>query len=221
MTDRPILFSGPMVRALLDGRKTQTRRVLKPQPGEGASFFVSGRGKHIWDWPGLGVGTDDGRELPKRIYRVGDRLWVRETWLPLDGHSNWDLRVSYAADCQQKHFADGEYDSSWNWPKAAKTGDVPSIHMPRWASRLTLVVTDARVERLQDISEADAKAEGPHQHEDWPEEYHASWRGAFHALWDSLNEKRGFGWDQNPWVAALTFTVHQTNIDAMESANEN
>ena len=84
--------------------------------------------------------------------------------------------------------------------------------MPRWASRLTLTVTDVRVQRLQEISE---EAEGPHQHPCWPDEYYVSWQEAFRHLWDSINAKRGFGWDANPWVVALTFTVHQRNIDRL------
>lgn len=224
MADRPILFSAPMIRALLDGRKTQTRRVLKPQP------IVEPNG--AWRWEGrnggfvgaMGTHVDDGfPESAKDFSRFqpGDRLWVKETYsgphrmgdIPPRDWSH-DLPIHYWADSNPK-------SGDWGRPK-------PSIHMPRWASRLTLVVTDVRVERLQDISEADAIAEGvrrnPHgngdQWIDYPEGSSAvGWidpRDSFRSLWDGLNAARGFGWGANPWVVALTFTVHRCNIDQME-----
>lgn len=195
MADKPILFSGPMVRALLNGSKTQTRRVLKP--------------------------TAEAFETPK--YRRGDRLWVRERFA-ISG-IGWGKKPSEAIGGRVHFHADPDHgwQTYWgNWH--------PSIHMPRWASRLTLIVTDMRVQRVQDISETDAIEEGcrpffdeanpkicagpnGHQHKMAPLKGPVD---DFHRLWDSLNAKRGFGWDANPWVVATTFTVHRCNIDQME-----
>jgi hypothetical protein len=107
----------------------------------------------------------------------------------------------------------------------------PTIFMPRWASRLTLIVTDVRVQRLQDISEGDARAEGVEHRtvtklngsdpQKWwfgHENGRATAKSAFRDLWDSLNAKRSYGWDANPWVCAVTFTAHQRNIDHLEGA---
>jgi hypothetical protein len=211
MTDRPIIFSAPMVRALLDGRKTQTRRVLKPQPGDGAAHFRSGTGKHVWDWPGLGLGTDPGKELPRVPYAPGDRLWVREAWRPdPNGPSTTGaIELFYPADrmLHAETPADG-----WRMPKQAQRGKVTPLHMPRWASRLTLHVTEVRVQRLQEISEADIAAEGikrgfaggPHGEEGLYED--------FADLWNRLHGPDA--WDANPWVCAISFTVQRGNIDA-------
>jgi len=216
------------VQALLDGRKTQTRRILKPQPPQGATVLRSGMGKYIWDWPGLGAGRDDGKDLPQVRYVKGDRLWVRENWRPLKGYSNWDVRVLYGADNAEEHFQDGfDLKGDWQWPKAASRGFVPSIHMPRWASRLTLTVADVRVQRLQDISRADAIAEGikklpggnEDQWMDYPEGSSAAgWLepvNSFDSLWESINGPGS--WVANPFVWALTFTVHKANIDHMQA----
>lgn len=201
MTDRPILFSGPMVRALLDGRKTQTRRVLKPQPNRmnGGKPLNNGRGSYSseFGWTRLPYGR-------------GDRLWVREAWkceerfhvvAPRDLPPR--VPVYYSADPDLR-------DSSPGCAGRQRAG----MHIPRWASRLTLIVTDVRVQRLQQISEVDAIREGVTLIEESIEDP----RMAFMWLWDSLNASRGFGWDGNPWVCALTFTVHQQNIDQMGGA---
>ncbi|MCC2097999.1 MAG: hypothetical protein KDJ29_13965 [Hyphomicrobiales bacterium] len=246
MSDRPILFSAPMVRALLEGRKTQTRRVLKrpPPPDDADRVFtwfappevpVAGipnqwaqsglwADQHMRGEPGeYGYKGGYKRYLGPLFCRPGDRLWVKETWRPLPGFSNWDLRILYAVDDAELLLEDGDVDiGDWIWPRAAKTGNVSPLFMPRWASRLTLTVTEVRVQRVQDISHEDALAEGCRGH-DWvksspyiagphtdagelPQE-------EFEGLWNSLNEKRGFGWDANPWVVALTFTVEHRNID--------
>lgn len=164
MTERPILFSGPMVRALLDGRKTQTRRIVKP-PAKWAERFPickpSGMaaGHEIWWWDGefdrVGVSQTCPYGFP------GDMLWVKETWHPRAARSDWDLDVRYAADGEIRTIKDGEFgERDWTMPKAAATGNVSPLFMPRWASRLTLAITDVRCERLQDISRSDAIAEG-------------------------------------------------------------
>lgn len=208
MTDRPIIFSAPMVRALLQGRKTQTRRVLKPQPvmSEVTAWIVP-------------------------PYATGDRLWVREAWRPhYLGDDVWNLDVSYPADSERRTIMDGEFgDNDWNWPKAADRGNASPIYMPRWASRITLSVTDVRVQRLQDISEADAVAEGiePLEGSKGPNFYtREMWRKGqviashntptaaecYRGLWEDLHGPDA--WDTNPWVCALTFTVERKNIDA-------
>lgn len=238
MADKPILFSGSMVRALLDGRKTQTRRVLNPQPFNNVEGFQ----KVFADPPyfealysdnkPVSGAFQDGTPYPKIKYAVGDRLWVREAWRPVILSFNpQPLAVTYDADVQTNRRRWADVPREWTMPKQAAKGNVPSIHMPRWASRLTLIVTDVRVQRLQGIGEDDAVDEGVFQvsmSEDgrsvgWKANYTAkarlSARMAFRDLWDSLNAKRGYGWDQNHWVAAYTFTVHRCNIDQMEAQN--
>lgn len=206
MADRPILFSGPMVRALLDGRKTQTRRTLNPQPDD----IVEGQ-----------ISTQ------LRI-AVGDRLWVREAHALLS-------RLAYRGSigtgtiAQQEHPTDGYTAAVFRegFDRSGRPQWRPSIHMPRWASRLTLTVTDVRVERLQNCSEADAIAEGIERHKSgWmpystafydgdgitPANYHADPRISYMQLWDRINGRGA--WDANPWIAAYTFTVERENIDA-------
>jgi hypothetical protein len=227
MTDRPILFSGPMVRALLDGTKTQTRRVLKPQPLQWQAAVIdilppTQDGSGNWGqvetvWSGAGMCEPDHEVWhPIRHHRVGDRLWVRETWA-FDVNAIGSMRDEegpfvYAAD-----------------PSGARTRLcerwTPSIHMPRWASRLTLIVTDVRVQRLQEISDTDAMAEGLTPVRS-PINGHVTYQvpnllggqtpqRAFKVLWDTINGPGA--WDANPWVVATTFTVHRCNIDQMEA----
>lgn len=236
MTDRPILFSGKpilfsgsMVRAIIEGRKTQTRRVLKL--ANRLPEYIGPRGctddPSCWGWSHderggywlVARGEGDQGELDwsdwTGAYRVGDRLWVRETWtmVPYTAylHSAGVQMTAHAGTHEAAIYRAG-FDRSqggivWRSP----------IHMPRWASRLTLTVTDVRAQRLQDISEDDAVAEGcPCQTDEDLAGMEA--RGWFHVLWDSLNAKRGFGWDVNPWVAAISFTAHQRNIDQLEAA---
>lgn len=216
MADRPIIFSGPMVRALLDGRKTQTRRVLKMR-------VCGGRQMH--------VPVDADAEFVRRAavlpYAKGDRLYVREqcaTWGKGPEPEPVSHPVVYAAD-------DPEWQDIREEAKRIK-GEWkirPSIHMPRWASRLTLTVTDVRVQRLGEISEADAWAEGckPGELNDRGEPFPAEephpkggmigWECAcdwYADLWDSLHGPDA--WDANPWVAALTFRVEHRNIDAVQ-----
>ena len=205
MADRPIIFSAPMVRALLDGRKTQTRRVLKPLPRR-TIFFD----------PKTAV-LDQFQEPP---YAPGDRLWVREAF-------SYEL-----LDVDRNGFMPPWYWADGNPESGDFTRPKPSIHMPRWASRLTLLVTDVRVQRLQEISDDDARAEGieplksgrgyydPTVSHDQSRsivrfgQYYSLATHAFSALWDSIHGPDA--WDANPWVAAISFTVHRCNIDKME-----
>jgi len=219
MADRPILFSGPMVRALLDGRKTQTRRVLKPQPVGGPLRRTYVREFHGPVYALFGEHSSETIKLP---YAPGDRLWVRES-LKCGSNDQGAEWITYAADGEVPPGL-GHY--KWFWERNL----LPSIHMPRWVSRLTLTVTDVRVQRVQDISEAGAIAEGVERDFEtrsfWGVEgagvggatpRYTEARLAFHRLWDSLNAKRdggAYSWDANPWVVAVTFTVAQHNIDA-------
>jgi hypothetical protein len=187
MKERPILFSGPMVRAILEGHKTMTRRVMKTQ-------YVN--------VDKLDRYTEEMQLRHCPYGQLGDRLWVRETWAPHDDlavQSRDEGMIYFRADDEQKYSTDGK----WR----------PSIFMPRWASRITLELTDVRVERLKEISELDAEAEGAME---WwnsltrsqQEQIYSGGRGpcgAFRDLWDSINAKRGYGWEKNPFVWALTF----------------
>lgn len=211
MADKPILFSGPMVRALLAGTKTQTRRTLNPQPEllSTGLYHVFNRAGGLVGVPedAVGVAAVDYLRIQK-----GDRLWVRES---IDRASQkGDDEIGYKAD----------------WPGDARgLGWRPSIHMPRWASRLTLTVTDVRVERVQDCSEADALAEGMTQATAdailSPEELvvyatthivapQARGRILYETIWDQINGEGA--WASNPWVAAYNFTVEHGNIDQVK-----
>jgi hypothetical protein len=182
MKERPILFSAPMVRAIREGRKTQTRRVMKPPVGWPAERAVA-----------CPYGVPD------------DRLWVREAW-----NCQRTQRTSSELACAAVGYQAGG-ELVMNVPPTARVPQPdavvegarrwhPSIHMPRWASRLTLEVTGVRVERVQDISREDAKAEAPPACGEWgPVD-------CYRELWDSLNAKRGYGWAVNPWVWVISFT---------------
>lgn len=192
MKERPILFSTEMVRAIIDGRKTMTRRVVKPQPIDHISEVPrsiqneNDWGKFLWE-------DEEGKSnLKYSPYgQVGDVLWVRETWSPLvtGGDKNFYL-VLYKAD--------GSEPSSVGWK--------PSIHMPRSASRLSLRITNIRVERLNDITEEDAKLEGViYPANPVIENYGNGYRANFRLLWESINGKDS--WEQNPWVWVIEFEV--------------
>lgn len=208
MTDRPILFSAPMIRALLDDDKTQTRRIIKPQPvypdlRRAWPAFNSDNTMSGWNW------RLDGALLPFDRIKLkclpGDRLWVREAfgYCPECGHPNLKAGINNPSNC-------ASCDAHVSRFK-------PSIHMPRVVSRLTLTVTAVWVQRLQDISETDAQAEGiiP-AYEGWATDKHgchwgANARDSYRILWDDINGPGA--WDKNPWVAAFSFTVHRGNID--------
>lgn len=224
MKARPILFSGPMVRALLrevekpGTGKTQTRRVVKPQPEAGRTLellkpgeWTSYQRRADMVWENFGY-------WPCPYGQPGDLLWVRETWCPVEDYTGMDPGIEALA---AGHFLAADY------PPGDLDDDIerwrPSIFMPRKLSRLTLKLTDIRVQRLQEISEEDAKAEGSDIMWDvmldagtfsGPEpctDYTA--RDTFRDYINLLNKKRGFGWETNPWMWALTFDVHKINVD--------
>jgi hypothetical protein len=257
MTERPIPFSGPMVRAILAGRKSQTRRCLTPQP-DAALDHHKGRIVTRFNPVGAAVKTGlmayeandcagpifafrQGKDSIKADiscpYGVpGDRLWVREAWTAdFEWAEDVDKRALrwwhempaafrgpanviytyYHADDSAWHCHPDEgpaYPASWapaedDWEGVRWR---PSIHMPRWASRLTLELTNVRVERLQDIGEDDAIDEGcgfdfDPLDDDGVEKFDATPRGHFAQLWDKLHGHRRCGWQANPWVWVLEF----------------
>ncbi len=220
---KPIIFSGPMVLAILEGRKTQTRRVIKG----GRSFPISRRyrTKIHRSRAGMvleGVTLDSGELLKCPYGQVGDRLWVREKFIILrarpiqNSHNLTTADLIYKADHTELSV---QLDSSVF--KATKAGKgkkaAPSIHMPRWASRITLEITNVRAERAHNMIVENVIAEGvvsretveknirtyPLELEVNRSEYYTPWT----KLWDSLNAKRGYSWDSNPWVWVLEFEV--------------
>lgn len=202
MKERPILFSGPMVRAILEGCKTQTRRVIKSAQacdnGPWADFAYSAQdGLPIFWWKSM-------PKFDQRDYRwgqecpygaPGDRLWVRETWRPcqVPQHNDPSLCIEYRASgyCKSGHLATL---NRTNWR--------PSIFMPRWASRITLEVVSVRVERAGDISVADCAAEGMKLKPGYETEH---LKTDFRNLWNEINAKRGYSWESNPWVWVVEF----------------
>ena len=212
--DHPLLFSAPMVRALLDGRKTQTRR---PLDRKGLASLLAAH--RVENTPAGPLAREYDRSWPIRVrHAVGDRIWVREgvTWV-----SAWGWRYRADNDDLTEKYASGEV---YRWK--------PSIHMPRIASRLTLTVTDVRVQRLQDISEADAVAEGVERlhggffpyglttcfttfigDREVPAQFCRTARQSYERLWESIHG--GGAWQANPWVTATTFEVHRCNTDQM------
>jgi len=200
MTEHPIIFNGAMVRAILDGRKTQTRRVIKPHP----------KVHHIHTCP---------------YGQTGDRLWVRETWLATDCAAapfigpprdivGTNAHIYYRASLGMQHIKqhpDYRPETEYKWR--------PSIFMPRWASRLTLEVVSVRVERVQDIKLGDIIAEGWSDAPKSDEPINAfaaidlSLKGFewFPEAWDSINAKRGFGWEVNPWIWVVEFRMIDGN----------
>lgn len=253
--DRPILFSAPMVRALLAGTKTQTRRIVKgvpPRPAPNchprntprhpAPYLDSYCGQPKTAANPRGMSTewmwwqvDDRCGYPsfKVKFAPGDRLWVREAWRPnwsAEGYREDLGRVARPSDFDPattaiEYLADDTHELNGK--------NRPGIHMPRWASRLTLTVTNVRVQRLQDISEEDAAAEGmddataqlvlsaderhmlAYAHIATP---HALSRIIFETVWEQINGPES--WPANPWIAAYTFTVERQNIDAPNPLSE-
>ncbi|MDN8038526.1 hypothetical protein [Burkholderia vietnamiensis] len=224
MKERPILFSGPMVRAILEGRKTQTRRIIKlPHNNRLGAWEPTTAG-------GGSVKYADGTPAPElaAIWHTrtgdcyvcphgdaGDRLWVRETHeVRRIGTETFEgarptrryAGIAYQADDGRAE-VDIDLDTFQALDAKESRGWTPSIHMPRWASRITLEITRVRAERLQAISWDDAIAEGI------KDPRRAAVRidpidgtvAQFRQLWDSLNASRGHGWDANPWVWVVEF----------------
>ena len=202
MRERPILFSAPMILALLDERKTMTRRVIKWPVYSVPLGLASIRRIFLPDdLPKLA-----GLILPRCPYgQPGSFLWVREAWWhhkecrPPFEHTGPQGCVRYEASEAAHATEPGRWLPEWYDKK-------PSIFMPRWASRILLEITAVRVERVQDISEEDVQAEGIAL-QPWAGEGPEGWpkTAGFAQLWDSLNAKRGHGWDANPFVWAITF----------------
>jgi len=205
MRERPILFSGPMVRAILAGTKTQTRRVIKPQPpssiqskfpypqirGDSLLFCESSKAGDIFPCWKYSI------RVP---FEIGMQLWVRETWCD----------VPATGGCERKHPTDGytgvRYQTTWD--RSHGTHWRPSIFMPRWASRITLQITTVRAHLLQDICEEDAMAEGVEAVSVADVPRNAVWtaRQDFAQLWDKINGNRpGCGWASNPLVWVISF----------------
>lgn len=254
MVEHPIIFSSEMVRALLEGRKTQTRRVPTC-----ANSYVDGRRVASKTWKSFGFDfsqawADEGPSpagnagpylhVPCRngithrvypIWAVGDSLWIRETWRALDdyngvGYTSIAAEIYYRADLTRMwRDIPEEKQEEWfykltPWVNGKDQRWRPSIFMPRWASRITREITNVRAELLQEINEEDAIAEGVELNI-WDQalvarkygtddEWFQTWDetslnyadvdqiacASFHTLWDSINAKRGFCWDANPWV---------------------
>lgn len=227
MKERPILFSAPMVRAILEERKTQTRRVVNPQP-EPVAF--------AWRFKGRDIGE---KIWPQEVLQfcpygqVGDRLWVREAFaafVPLPDVQYYKTGIrkfepinggGFSAAREVVYRADGD-DVTRPHPLNATSRWKPSIHMPRWASRLTLEITEIRVERLQEITDKEAIAEGvpPEQHARGEDDisiafvrthlygimgpFGVGWpRTRFAKLWSQINGPDS--WDANPWVWVVSF----------------
>ena len=226
---RPILFSAPMIRALLEGRKTQTRRIMPHQDWLAQAYSPIVSGNAIFNYAGE-------EEVSRARFAVGDRLWVRETFQVYGCYETelgFELGYPIKGPLPKEElrsnavvFRADDQIGPWRSP----------IHMPRWASRLTLIVTGVKVERLQDISATDAEAEGvvwesadppfyyvpgifPHSRtavgiEEPGSSPHAV--RSYAKLWGEINGPGS--WNENPWVAAISFCVIKANIDKIEAS---
>lgn len=218
MRERPILFSGPMVRAILAGTKTQTRRAIKRplrHPGwTSYVYFGPSTNNPTCRSKAIECGPDYGDDESDVVYcpygAAGDRLWCRETgWerpertpkMMREGADTWE-RYYYDADGLSE--TDHEEFKAWGFKRR------PSIFMPRWASRISLEITGVRVQRLQDISDADCLAEGI----EWPYPSRATPRGAYRSVWEAINGAKS--WAATPWVWVIEFK----RIDPLSSPEQ-
>lgn len=230
MTERPILFSGAMVRAILAGRKTVTRRIILHRHAY-RTYPEKQTAKEIREALGVPLmlyHQSKDRDACIEYLRThspyglpGDRLWLRETWAPADYLADGNERddpvvIAYAADRKAISWEDKNVHAvdtyAWNWDLMKWK---PSIFLPRWASRIELEVTEVRVARLHDLGEEDAIAEGvtrhdgrwfdgaPHRIKGTPKALPTA-REAFSSLWDRINGKRA-PWSSNPWVWVVSF----------------
>jgi hypothetical protein len=221
MKERPILFNGDMVRAILDGRKTQTRRTVI------STKDINGSGCELAPCEIAGEVNRAGRFYLCPYGEPGDRLWVRETWgvvsyqFDLDGMMETWTPDRPVTSIHEMKFGRGYYnghiiyaaDGTFEWCDEygdEKSAWKPSIHMPRAASRILLEIVNVRVERLQDIGENDAKCEGAPEYEEGIDspppadgDYSWSYVASFRKLWDSIYQN----WQQNPWVWVIEFKV--------------
>nr|WP_319775975.1 hypothetical protein [uncultured Sphaerochaeta sp.] len=224
MKERPIIMGAESVRAILEGRKTQTRRVIDPR-----KYNIGG-----WDMPvsksdveaGYLVYQDNNGDFHSVLERcpygkVGDRLWVREAYQLFDRPDHeYPMDVDWYEGAPRYALEDGYSKDSVGYKADADSSDIPwrsPIFMPRWASRITLEITELRVERVQDISEDDAIAEGTsrdfaYECNGWVPSYtdpdsggYADYIAAYRTLWTSLNAKRGYPWENNDLVRVITF----------------
>lgn len=242
--ERPIIFSGEMVKAILDGKKMMTRRVVKAQPDFNARYDgVDDDTNHFWEvLDAQGEPTEKYIPILKCPYgKVGDRLWVREAYTVTGWNcDDGSVYIKYLADGHEQYFDnetdemecaidslvtsvckeldkrkvpmlnDEAYDCSLDENKPRNRSP---MFMPRWASRILLEITDIRVERLNDISEADAVKEGmPPSHPSIDRisiqhGFNSFSQSCFAQLWDTLNEKKGYPWSSNPWVWVVEFKV--------------
>lgn len=240
---KPIIFSAPMVMAILEGRKTQTRRIVKVQPpGEGyvLAQCVSttgprrNEGRYRWVKRNGHELIDCSQTYCSKPYAVGDRLWVRESWrIGAWDENNGKFAIDYCdgprkewidvPESTEDYLGEGVFEHYWMQcsDELSKKGILPdsdgqyhwehgksplrwrpSIHMPRWASRITLEVTGVRVERLQDISGPDCWAEGI-ECAGWDSEKYGSVTHCYRDLWESINGPGS--WEKNPWVWVVEF----------------
>lgn len=229
MTERPILFSGAMVRAILAGTKTQTRRLVSKQltavHAPTAQFAPSHDDPHEVLFSSQDTAKAPHVMVPVR-YHAGDRLWVKEAWQTsraCDDRAPSEMEVPGGGYGWPVWYAADNGEVTWRGAKAGGPGFTTpgktrvSIHMPRWASRITLEVTEVRAQRLQDISESDARAEGVEPYEGFGPDQRVPGPGfdqalladqphrlPFADLWGKINDKRA-PWESNPWVWAITF----------------
>ncbi len=219
MKERGMIFNAEMVRAILDGRKTQTRRIMKVQPENselGLSRIIDSSvakevGMYFWSLSDACGMKRRSKPFPCPFGEVGDRIWVRETFATLEPGSYEPVKPQQGY-CQELRYAAtdrlAKSDSDirgYKW--------IPSLHMPRWASRIALEITGVRVERLSDISEDDATAEGVPPAgrllPDYPGTFltpngdFATAKVAFHRLWESIYGEES--WQANPWVWVIEF----------------
>lgn len=230
MKERPIIFSAEMVKAILDGKKTMTRRVIKSNHDLSrythVDFDVDGDNK--WELARINDLKRTCTKIGNPYGNVGDRLWVRETWIqgyddPLiesEGDDENAVSIIYKADGKEE-YRTCSAETAENWGDFSADSEIVGfkspIHMPRWASRILLEITDIRVERLNDISEADCEKEGfrfyplsricfkpsstkhPNGHGS------NNYKSIFGEHWDTLNAKKGYQWSSNPWVWVIEF----------------
>ena len=228
MKETGLMFKAPLVRAILAGKKTQTRRILNPQPAEnhphdGGTKWVLERGRHtpVGSVGHLSLQDKMGRNCP--MGKPGDRIYVRETWQgPLMSSKEWEEHYFSGADDLPAHFRTPthcQYAADGGLPPEFMTMDdelvsrwKPSIHMPKWASRIWLEITGVRVERLQSISDADLEREGIQEYIDKGDDHDGTPRDTFRKLWETT----GGDWAANPWVWVIDFKRIERAVGAAQ-----